>query len=185
LNCFSPRERRRNRSSNRVDMAPKKKGGLSPAQVEELKEAFNLFDTDQSGAIDYKELRAAIKALGLKVKMEELKKMVTDVDADASGSIEFPEFLTMMTAKMGDNDTKEEIGKVFKLYDEDNTGKISFANLKRVAKELGENLTDEELQGMLDHADKSGKGEVGLDDFYRIMKKKNDSSLDDMLGDDF
>ena len=54
-------------------MAPKKNKGLSPAQVEELKEAFNLFDTDQSGAIDYKELRAAIKALGLKVKMEELK----------------------------------------------------------------------------------------------------------------
>ena len=41
------------------------------------------------------------------------------------------------------------------------------------------------VQGMLDHADKSGKGEVSLDDFYRIMKKKNDSSLDDMLGDDY
>ena len=41
------------------------------------------------------------------------------------------------------------------------------------------------LQGMLDHADKSGSGEVSLDDFYRIMKKKNDSSLDDMLGDDY
>lgn len=28
----------------------------------------------------------------------------------------------------------------------DTQGKISFNNLKRVAKELGENLTDEELQ---------------------------------------
>ena len=37
----------------------KKKPGLAPEQIEELKEAFNLFDVDGSGAIDYKELKAA------------------------------------------------------------------------------------------------------------------------------
>ena len=32
-------------------------------------------------------------------------------------------------------------------------GKISFRNLKRVARELGENMTDEELQEMINKAD--------------------------------
>ena len=84
-------------------------------QIEEIREAFNLFDTDHSGNIDYRELKAAMRALGFEVKKEELKKMITDIDADGSGSIEFPEFLEMMTGKMGEKDSKEEIMKVFKL----------------------------------------------------------------------
>ena len=98
--------------------------------------------------------------------------------------IEFPEFLEMMTGKMGEKDTKEEILKVFKLFDDDNTGKISFKNLKRVAKELGENMTEEELQDMIDQADRDGDGEINPEEFYRIMKKRGDNPLDDLLDDD-
>eukprot|EP00967_Tisochrysis_lutea_P075947 scaffold102533_cov30-Tisochrysis_lutea.AAC.1 len=77
-----------------------KKPGLTEEQVEEIREAFNLFDTDHSGSIDYRELKAAMRALGFEVKKEELRKMITDIDADGSGQIEFPEFLEMMTGKV-------------------------------------------------------------------------------------
>ena len=69
-----------------------------------------------------------------------------DVDKDNSGRLSFDNFLNLMSTKMSEKDTKEEILKAFKLFDDDDTGKISFENLKRVAHELGENLTDEELQ---------------------------------------
>jgi len=77
-----------------------KKPGLTEEQVEEIREAFNLFDTDHSGSIDYRELKAAMRALGFEVKKEELRKMITDIDTDGSGHIEFPEFLEMMTGKV-------------------------------------------------------------------------------------
>merc|ERR1712216_100015 len=121
--------------------AKKKPGQLSDEQMDEIREAFNLFDGDQSGAIDVRELKAAMRALGFEVKNEELKKMVSDIDNDGNGTIEFGEFLQMMTGKMGE--------KVFKLFDDDNTNKISFRNLARVAEELGENIDDEELQDMI------------------------------------
>merc|ERR1711939_423140 len=76
-------------------------------------------------------------------------------------------------AKKAEKDSREEIGKAFRLFDDDETGKISFKNLKRVAKELGERMTDEELQEMIDEADRDGDGEVNEEEFLRIMKKTN------------
>merc|ERR550537_969168 len=119
---------------------------LSEQQQAECREAFDLFDTDGSGNIDAKELRVAMRALGFEPKKEEIKKMINDIDRDGSGTIDFNEFLEMMTAKMSEKDSREEILKAFRLFDDDETGKITFRNLKRVAKELGENMTDEELQ---------------------------------------
>jgi len=78
-----------------------------------------------------------------------------------------------MTTKFGQRDSKEEMTKAFRLFDDDETGKISFRNLKRVAVELGETITDEELQEMIDEADRDGDGEVSLDEFIGIMSKTN------------
>merc|ERR1712226_1682839 len=120
---------------------------------------------------------------GFEVKNEELKKMVTDIDNDGNGTIEFTEFLGMMTGKMGEKDSREDIEKVFKLFDDDGTSKISFKNLARVAEELGETIDDEELQDMINQADRDGDGQINVDEFYRIMKKKG-NFLEDLSSDD-
>ncbi|KAJ0002786.1 hypothetical protein NQD34_007935 [Periophthalmus magnuspinnatus] len=140
---------------------------------QEIKEAFDLFDTDGTGTIDVKELKVAMRALGFEPKKEEIKKMIADIDKEGSGMIDFDDFLSMMSVKMSEKDSKEEILKAFRLFDDDCTGKISFKNLKRVAKELGENLRDEELQDMIDEADRDGDGEVSEEEFLRMMKKTN------------
>ena len=88
-----------------------------------------------------------MRALGFEPKKEEIKKMISDIDKDGSGTIDFSEFLEMMTAKMSEKDSREEILKAFRLFDDDETGKISFRNLKRVAKELGAAPAPDSLLG--------------------------------------
>lgn len=97
--------------------------------------------------------------------------MIADIDKEGTGKITFADFLQVMTVKMAEKDSNEEILKAFRLFDDDDTGKISFKNLKRVAKELGENLNDEELREMLEEADLDGDGEVNEEEFLRVMKK--------------
>ena len=99
--------------------------------------------------------------------------MIADVDTNGSGVIDYNEFLDMMTQKMAERDPREEMLKAFRLFDDDETGKISFRNLKRVAKELGENMTDDEIQEMIEEADRDGDGEISEEEFMRIMRKTN------------
>merc|ERR1711937_795771 len=129
--------------------------GLTSDEVEEIKEAFDLFDTDSSGAISVSELTSAMKSLGFDVKHAVVFQMIAELDADGSGEIEFEEFLDMMTARISDR-----------------TGEVSLDNMKRVAKELGEDISPQELQEIIQRADLDGDGALTLDDFYQVMTKK-------------
>ena len=144
---------------------------LSEEQKQEIKEAFDLFDTDKTGTIDYHELKVAMRALGFDVKKQEVLNLMKEYDREGAGQIEYHDFLEIMTTKIGERDPVEEILKAFKLFDEDNTGKISLRNLRRVARELGENLSDDELQAMIDEFDKDGDGEINEQEFLNIMKQ--------------
>merc|ERR1711956_73059 len=101
-----------NMALRRFNAGGKKQKELTDEQKQEIKEAFDLFDTDGSGTIDAKELKVAMRALGFEPKKEEIKKMIADIDKDGSGTIDFEEFLMMMTAKMSEKDSREEIRKI-------------------------------------------------------------------------
>ncbi|KAJ1586304.1 hypothetical protein NDA11_005829 [Ustilago hordei] len=151
-------------SHHRIDTA-----ALTDEQRQEIKEAFELFDTDKDGAIDYHELKVAMRALGFDLKKAEVLKLLRDHDKTNSGLLEWEDFNQIMSEKIASRDPMEEIRKAFALFDDDATGKISLRNLKRVAKELGETLDDDELQAMIDEFDLDQDGEINENEFIQIM----------------
>jgi Ca2+-binding EF-hand superfamily protein len=124
--------------------------GINESEVEDLREAFELFDTDGNGTIDTNELKAAMQNLGFDAKNHTVYQMISDIDGNGTGDINFDEFLDLMTVKLGDNDSEEEVRKVFNLFDDDKTGYITIQNLKRVAKDLNENMSDADLLEMIE-----------------------------------
>ncbi|XP_008241453.1 PREDICTED: caltractin [Prunus mume] len=159
------------RGASRKEKPRGRHHGLPTQKRQEIKEAFELFDTDGSGTIDAKELNVAMRALGFEMTEEQITQMIADVDKDGSGAIDFDEFVHMMTAKIGERDTKEELMKAFHLIDQDNNGKISAADIKNIAKDLGENFNDREIQEMIEEADRDRDGEVNAEEFIRMMKR--------------
>jgi centrin-1 len=59
--------------------------------------------------------------------------MISDLDADGNGNIDFPEFISLMTNRVNDKDTRQNFNKIFNLFDDEKTGYISTKNLFRVA----------------------------------------------------
>ena len=54
--------------------------GLSSEEVDEIKQAFDLFDTNGTGKIDPKELKAAMQSLGFDSKNPTIYQLIADLD---------------------------------------------------------------------------------------------------------
>jgi len=145
--------------------------GLMQDEIEEIKAAFDLFDVDGTQRIHPRDLRLCIQSLNLR-RNQVVRHILNDLERFGAKPIDFKAFLDIMTAKMGERDTKEDVSKVFRLFDDDRTGSISLKNLQRVARELGEHLPVEALEEMIARADSDADGKVTEDDFYVLMTEK-------------
>mmetsp|Transcript_44769 Transcript_44769/g.106280 ORF Transcript_44769/g.106280 Transcript_44769/m.106280 type:complete len:181 (-) Transcript_44769:162-704(-) len=144
---------------------------VSKEQRQEIKEAFDIFDSEKTGRMDYHELKVAIRAMGFEIKKQEALELMARHDREETGFIGYDAFEEIMCQRFANQDPMEEIRKAFELFDEDQRGKISFRNLKRIARDLGEKLTDDELRGMIDEFDQDQDGEINEDEFVSIMKQ--------------
>ncbi|XVF14285.1 hypothetical protein REPUB_Repub09cG0045700 [Reevesia pubescens] len=66
--------------------------------LEEVKQAFDVFDVNKDWFIDAEELQRVLCILGLKegLKLENCNKMIKNFDEDADGRIDFQEFVKFM-----------------------------------------------------------------------------------------
>ena len=145
--------------------------GLLEDEIEELRKAFEMFDTDNSGRIDSKELKAAMQGLGFESKNPIIFQMFIDLEKEGGSSIDFETFLNAMTGRLGDKESESGVRGIFDLFDDGNS--INIKNLKTVANDLlGENLSEYELKEIIEKYASDGQ-EITFDDFYSLMSKKD------------
>ena len=90
---------------------------------------------------------------------------------EVTATMQYDEYYALMRPLYFEGGSNEDrFKKAFRLFDDDETGKISFKNLKRVVRELGERMPDEEIHEMMRDADRDGDGGVSEAEFLQVIK---------------
>ncbi|KAE8654748.1 putative calcium-binding protein CML25 [Hibiscus syriacus] len=80
--------------------------------LENLKDAFSVYDIDGDGSISAEELHEVLQSLGDECSIAECRKMISGVDNDGNGMIDFEEFKLMMMAGATVGSTESDKRKV-------------------------------------------------------------------------
>ncbi|CAL8249045.1 unnamed protein product [Merluccius merluccius] len=73
---------------------------LPEDEVEEIREAFKVFDRDGNGFISRQELGMAMRSLGYMPNEVELEVIIQRLDMDGDGQVDFEEFVTLLGPKL-------------------------------------------------------------------------------------
>jgi len=92
-----------------------------------------------------------------------------DLDSEGSGSITFEQFIHLLTPKLLEGDSRENIDNIFALFDSEKTGFICVTDLRRIAHEMGQEVDDKDLSDMISRADEDKDGRVSREEFFNLM----------------
>ncbi|XP_038696316.1 calcium-dependent protein kinase 11 isoform X2 [Tripterygium wilfordii] len=141
---------------------------LSEEEIGGLKELFKMIDTDNSGTINFEELKEGLRKVGSELMEPEIKALMDAADIDNSGTIDYGEFLaaTMHLNKM---EREENLVAAFSYFDKDSSGYITIDELQQACREFG--LGDGHLDDMIKEIDQDNDGRIDYAEFTAMMRK--------------
>ncbi|CAD5112518.1 DgyrCDS1730 [Dimorphilus gyrociliatus] len=142
---------------------------LQPEVIAEIQEVFSFFDKDGDGCITTRELGPVLRSLGHNPADSEINRLLEEFDEDGSGTLDFTEFLTLMVRVPKEEGTQGLTEEAFQVFDKENNGQISVAELRHIMTNMGEKLTDEEVDEMIEFAEPDNNGEINYIEFIKNM----------------
>jgi Ca2+-binding EF-hand superfamily protein len=162
---------------------------LSSQEQTQIKDIFDLFDTDGGGSIDMNEMDAAMFALGFQPSLSklELKEKEEQLADQKSKLVTLEEFTSMMKGELMISSPLDAIWAAFSALshcDEQDDKQtpaskpacsrhhgnvVTFDGLKRACREYDVMLSDEELKVMMDETDVNSDGSIDREEFMKIM----------------
>ena len=142
-------------------------------QLKEYKEAFDLFDRDQTGLIGPNEIYSLLKNFGNPTPKKEIDQLMADFDEDGDGKLSFDEFVTFLHQSYVTLDEMEAVIRAFKTFDRDNSGEIDLNEFKFILEQLGHKLPDDVVKLIFYESNLNENGKMDYNEFVNFWSKTN------------
>ena len=142
---------------------------LNQKDLKFIKDSFKNHDSEKTNEIDIDELKMALDKYGIEYSDDKsFKKIFNETEKNGSANIDFDELINVVTSRMSDIDSMNELQKVFCLFlGDENVDKIEFRHIKSECP----GLTDEDIKEMIEKADEDKDGKIIFEEFYKIVTK--------------
>ena len=152
-------------------MSEEETAHMVEAQLMELRAAFDLFDTDRDGRLDFKELQRALQVLKQPSSDTDVRKMIALVDENADGVVNFDEFIHMVEPLAPGDDPEADLRRAFVMLDVDGDGYLTGDELRAAIDDTGAGIPEEEVKAILSGADADGDGRISFEEFRTLMTR--------------
>lgn len=140
---------------------------MSADTVSKLKEVFDLFDNDHSGAISMEEILNTIRALNMESQAANVISIV-QANTDAE-ELDFETFLGIFG--QSENASEQSLQQLYEVFDPKGTNSFGPEDFERVCEEVGERFSPAEVDQMIDYADKDRDGGISYEEFVAVVTR--------------
>ena len=136
-----------------------------------MEQVLDIYDPDNEGHVQTKDSTKILKAMGRTLNDGDELNFREMADPDNTGVISKKKFLETFESLFSlPNESVNELYEAFRVFDVNNTGKISVKNFKNVLVNIGEEFNEQEVDDILKYIDVDRDGNINIRDFIEVWK---------------
>ena len=136
-----------------------------------MKEILDLFDPNNEGFINSSDTKKILQAMGRTLEEDDEQNFLQASDPENTGKISKDNFLATVEALFSlSKDDVNELLDAFKIFDINNTGKISVKDFKKILVKIGQEFNEEEANDVIKYINVDKDGNINYADFIQVWK---------------
>ena len=142
---------------------------MSKKQIAEVEKVFLLYEGPTQGRLTFANFPKAVRSLGIGLSDPQLQKIIENLKNQGQMDFDLPEFISLVSTWYKDLNIEEEMKECFKLFDYDNSDKVSINFMKHIFGNMGERFNQRDFDTLLTEYGLSQQESITFEEFNKLL----------------